>query len=67
MRHFEVAIGHIVVADERETIISDDHGGVLTNLACIVQGGERGGGAEPVGTVGYLEIAVGHIMITDKT
>ena len=42
MHHFEVAICHVVVADERETIISDDDGGVLPHLACIVQGGERG-------------------------
>ncbi len=58
MCHFEIAIGHVVVADERMAIGPNGNGSVLTDLAGIVQCGELGGSAEPVGAVGYLQGAV---------
>ncbi len=39
MRHFEGAIGHVVVANERTAIGPNGHGCILTDLASIVQGG----------------------------
>lgn len=58
MCHFEIAIGHVVVADERTAIGPHGHGCVFTYLAGIVQGGELGRSAEPVGAVSYLQSAV---------
>ena len=66
MRHFEVAIGHVVVANERTAIGPNGHGGVLTDLASIIQGGEIGGGAEPVGAAGHFEVAIGHVAVADQ-
>ena len=39
MRHFEGAIGHVVVANERTAIGPNGHGCILTDLASIVLGG----------------------------
>ena len=67
MSYLEGAVGHVVVADEAQAVGSDGHGGVLTDLACIVQSGEGRGSAGLVGTVGDLEVAVGHVVVTDET
>ena len=66
MSHFEVTVGHVVVADERKAIGPNGHGGVLTDLACLVQGREPGGSAEPVGAVGHLKGAVGGVVVADQ-
>ena len=39
--HLEVAVGHVVVADEAQAVGPDGHGGVLADVAWAVQGGER--------------------------
>ena len=66
MRHFEIAIGHVVVADERTAIGPKGHGGVLADLTGAIQGGDGRSGAGPVGTVSHLEIAVRRIVVADE-
>ena len=41
MSHLEVAVGHIVVADEAQAVGPNSYGSVLTDVAWAVQGGER--------------------------
>jgi hypothetical protein len=49
VRHLEVGVGHVVVADEAQAVGPNGHGGELNDIACVVQGGEGGGGAGLVG------------------
>ena len=67
MSDLESAVGRVVVADEAQAVGADGHGGVLTDIACVVQGGKDRGSAGLVGTVGHLETAVGHVVIADET
>jgi len=66
MRHLEIAVGCVLVADEAEAVRSDGHGGVLTDLASTVQGTEGGGAAGLVRTVGYLEGMLGRVVVADE-
>jgi len=64
--HLEAAVGCVIVADESQSVGPDGHGGVLTDITCVIQGGEGGVGAGSAGAVGYLESAVGHVVVADE-
>jgi hypothetical protein len=66
MSHLEVAVAHVVVADEAQAVHPDVYGGERTTLACAAQRGKGGGGAGPVGAVGHLEVAVAHVVVADE-
>ena len=67
MSHFEVAVGHVVVADEASTVGSHHHRRWRTYvIGCSIKVSEGRGGAGPVGTVSYLEISVGDVVVANE-
>ena len=67
MSHFQIAIGDIVVADDRQTVRPDGQGRVLADVTGCIEGCKCGGGTGDIGAMGDFQIPIRHIVVADDT
>ena len=61
----EVAVGHVVIADDRQPVDTDGDRCVLPNVPSHLHHAERGRPTRYVVTAGHLEVIVGRVVIAD--